>query len=1047
MAELLGQAEQTVDVRLKIAKHIGTRDKLDEAAAIFAEIDADGSGELDLEEFQTAISRFDANISREDAASIFKLSDADHSGELDLGEFQALQKNGLELLDMAKHLVDSPTTKGRIPGTTMRAMARMAKALDSGVRLQRTDSACNPKMQGDIAMLDPATLKLRKDLKKNPKMHAIIYGWWKKLDLNEHLEMKKEHYREISIALHLMLDPDATHEVLVKTADQDWVDDVKKYGQHEEGADSSELTLSFFGFFESMFEMMDTWVDTIDENDYDEFAKKMQRAHEDYQKQTAGLSASQKEQQLAHLGDLSGVNKERLASLVGKLGAADKACLLDVLDDLDKEKKAVFFEVMDEMDLQEQARATRGMGKLNAKDKKAMLTVLSDLDKGSKKQMLHVMDDLNEQQAQELVRAMEAMSDGGRKAILDVMSDIDVNQKAALMDVMGQLSQNDKAKLLGAMGSMTQAGRGAMLNAMGGLDHEQQAQLLGLAGDLASGGQQQLVMALDSIGDEGKTAMLNVMSDLSAAEKGQLLYVMDGLDNQDKKQAVMLLDSLEGECMRRTVAVMAKLDAKQTKAYLDAAVKLTTDEHCLMTGLLDGLVGSDRAAFLTAAAGLDRDALLVLIQQFAQGKHKKKCGTYCSCCSANFFASYAFVKDTYALPCTPGGTSVYATNSISTAIGDPQGLAIVGQSNPTACPTAIPTDTRTRSKRTFTTTTAAVTGASTTLELNAGAVPRTTLTQVGGDGSTTTVVIAQDGTSDVVFQASPSPQPEPQPTPDKTALKLLVVDKAAIQSMTTRARRMRHESNGHEDGLYTKLKALKKLGVFRCPKTSSTPVVDCSVMLRSLAQRKSMPGEPRDKAVARMRATLKRADYITELATSSKSKRRRARAQLVQGVYQRTFPTAMTVPTTRQRPTPLRQYRRQLHKCSPAASSTTRSTKQRKSASKRVWPEEQGQWRNTARRPDDVVERFAAVASAKGLADVRRGVAHRPRVALLHVDRRSVYQLGGPPKSTSSSLLRRASIPHLGGRRARAGMQALLPKGGTEPKRSAQGRCDHLPQI
>jgi hypothetical protein len=82
MGKLLNQDPKIVAVRLKVAQQVATREKLEQVDAIFAEIDTDGGGTLDLQEFQTAMSRFDSTITLEDATTMFNLADSDGNGTL-----------------------------------------------------------------------------------------------------------------------------------------------------------------------------------------------------------------------------------------------------------------------------------------------------------------------------------------------------------------------------------------------------------------------------------------------------------------------------------------------------------------------------------------------------------------------------------------------------------------------------------------------------------------------------------------------------------------------------------------------------------------------------------------------------------------------------------------------------------------------------------------------------------------------------------------------------------------------------------------------------
>jgi Ca2+-binding EF-hand superfamily protein len=57
MSMMLGEDSKAVEMKLKIAHHLGTKEKLAHADETFADMDEDGGGDIDIEEFKNAMSR------------------------------------------------------------------------------------------------------------------------------------------------------------------------------------------------------------------------------------------------------------------------------------------------------------------------------------------------------------------------------------------------------------------------------------------------------------------------------------------------------------------------------------------------------------------------------------------------------------------------------------------------------------------------------------------------------------------------------------------------------------------------------------------------------------------------------------------------------------------------------------------------------------------------------------------------------------------------------------------------------------------------------
>lgn len=87
-----------------LASMIAEKQKSSQVHQIFAEIDKDGSGSIDLEEFVVAYNRVHEGLSRSDIELIFREADVDGSGELDFKEFERIMLlRGSDMIRRLRH--------------------------------------------------------------------------------------------------------------------------------------------------------------------------------------------------------------------------------------------------------------------------------------------------------------------------------------------------------------------------------------------------------------------------------------------------------------------------------------------------------------------------------------------------------------------------------------------------------------------------------------------------------------------------------------------------------------------------------------------------------------------------------------------------------------------------------------------------------------------------------------------------------------------------------------------------------------------------------
>jgi hypothetical protein len=210
----------------KLAEAIGDRAGLRELQTLFDNLDTDGSGELDINEFQAGLQSFGIGAASMDAARvhvIFNAIDTSGDGSVSVDEFSQIAKIQLELQTMHEHLAGGGSHNKE-------TAAEMAAALKSGVRVNRSASTMGDvKMQGDLEMLTAEALAARQAIKDNPAVREFVEGWWENIDLKDDCgNMDKESYCCMSIALHKHFVEDVYDDDALATAEDDWLTDCPK---------------------------------------------------------------------------------------------------------------------------------------------------------------------------------------------------------------------------------------------------------------------------------------------------------------------------------------------------------------------------------------------------------------------------------------------------------------------------------------------------------------------------------------------------------------------------------------------------------------------------------------------------------------------------------------------------------------------------------------------------------------------------------------------------------------------------------------------------
>jgi Ca2+-binding EF-hand superfamily protein len=314
----------------------------------FRLMDRDGDGELDIEEFCSGLSKGEFEMmTREQAEVLFHALDADGNGTLDFKEFIEMQRKNAEFIEMRKLNTEQLQT------LVQAEKVKLMKAIEEGgVRLQRTNSVvADPKLQGDIRMMAPAMVRKRKALQTNPELEKVIRRWWDSAQLGgADCVMHKEVYIQINMAIHFMLVPGVIDSEAEVTAEKDWYDDI---AAHEPPGATS---MQYSSFYDAMFELCDTWVETTEEDDYMGFVDEMIEAHEEYKENLrmkaearagdAVLEAPAEQVEMDEAFADSGLHFEaKKARAMDGLSKDGKAAMLNVMEGLDSQQKVQIINV------------------------------------------------------------------------------------------------------------------------------------------------------------------------------------------------------------------------------------------------------------------------------------------------------------------------------------------------------------------------------------------------------------------------------------------------------------------------------------------------------------------------------------------------------------------------------------------------------------------------------------------------------------------------------------------------------------------------------
>jgi hypothetical protein len=174
-----------------------------------------------------------------------------------------LQWAKLKLANKFTNILDEDQEK-RIKAMQEKAIAEIEA---NGIRLTHTESTQdNLKLQGDAEMLSKENMLRRNNLKRHPRVMAVIRRFWDVIDMMKDGDgnLTQVPYVEMNIRLSKSLVPNDDIKEVRASAAVDWLQDV-----------SGHETMDHSCFFMGLFELADMWVEDIDGDEYAEFLEKL----------------------------------------------------------------------------------------------------------------------------------------------------------------------------------------------------------------------------------------------------------------------------------------------------------------------------------------------------------------------------------------------------------------------------------------------------------------------------------------------------------------------------------------------------------------------------------------------------------------------------------------------------------------------------------------------------------------------------------------------------------------------------------------------------
>jgi hypothetical protein len=467
------------------------------------------------------------------------------------------------------------------------SLVRTLDALDNGVSLARRQSTeDNVKLQGDVTMIGATKFKARMRLKESVALQTVLENWWDQLDLNGNDKLDKEHYTEINIALHHLVHPGISDAEALSTAHADFESDMKRFGK-ELYTQTGESGIGFETFFESMFELCDTWCDTIEEEEYVNLVMQMQTAHVEYksQKERKAPRSFQNlwKKSIGHVrialrwqAAMSKYNKE--VSLVLQSPKKNKGSNFprtnaELLNHLDQELKQILLKLLADYTPEQQ---------------QSLLSMLLGLDDDARRLLLQVLANCNEEQQGLLLEAVKGLDADARTSLLKLLAGSTAEEQQALLSMLTDLDGDARLQLLQVLANYNK---------------EQQQALLSMLTDLDGKARRQLLQVLANCNEEQQGLLLEALKGLDADARTSLLKLLAGSTPEEQQALLSMLLGLDDDARRLLLQVLANCNKEQQGLLLEALKNLDAGARTSLLKLLAGSTAEEQQALLRILGG------------------------------------------------------------------------------------------------------------------------------------------------------------------------------------------------------------------------------------------------------------------------------------------------------------------------------------------------------------------------------------------------------------------------------------------------------------
>jgi hypothetical protein len=179
----------------------------------------------------------------------------------------------------SQRLMSHSPTRRQIEQRQQHAFEEMR---ERGVELERRrsdrQSKGDMKTQGNIEFYSLPSLLKRQRLREHPQVQAAIRDFWEAVDLikDDQGRIRKHEYLQMNMKLHRALVDEINEDELHEEANRDWERDMQ--AGNRAGRQTTDTSMDFATFGDSMFELADTWCEIIDGEQYYTFLQMLLQA-------------------------------------------------------------------------------------------------------------------------------------------------------------------------------------------------------------------------------------------------------------------------------------------------------------------------------------------------------------------------------------------------------------------------------------------------------------------------------------------------------------------------------------------------------------------------------------------------------------------------------------------------------------------------------------------------------------------------------------------------------------------------------------------------